>query len=185
MMSEEITQLLSDYHKEGNSDVLDRIYPIIYRELHKIAHRQLGNSWGVDTICTTDLVSEVYLKLINFNAEKVANRKHFFAIAATAMRQIIINYAAKKQSYKRGGDWKRITQDESNLAAEQQVDTLILVNDALNKLSEIDKELAQIVELKFFAGLSEKEIAELFDVTTRTVRRNWAKAKALLTQLLT
>ncbi|WP_444996403.1 ECF-type sigma factor [Aliikangiella sp. IMCC44359] len=182
-MFEESTKQPSSF-QVAQQNSLDHLYPIIYKELHQIAHRQLNNAWGVDTVCTTDLVSEAYLKLIHLKMDQINDKKHFFAIAATAMRQIIINYAEKKRSLKRGGNWQKTTLAELAIVKEQEIETLILINKALKDLSKIDKDLCQLVELKFFAGLNESEISELFQISTRTVRRNWTKAKALLSKIM-
>ncbi len=183
VMFEESTKQPSSF-QVAQQNSLDHLYPIIYKELHQIAHRQLNNAWGVDTVCTTDLVSEAYLKLIHLKMDQINDKKHFFAIAATAMRQIIINYAEKKRSLKRGGNWQKTTLAELAIVKEQEIETLILINKALKDLSKIDKDLCQLVELKFFAGLNESEISELFQISTRTVRRNWTKAKALLSKIM-
>ncbi len=182
-MTEEITQLLLD-HQDGKTEAIEKLYPVIYNELHRIAHRQLNNAWDINTICTTALVNEAYIKLIGFDKSKVSSREHFFAIAAKAMRQIILNYAEKKRSKKRGGDWKRVTGIDNLNQSEQDFETLLSVDRALKELEQIDQNLAQLVELRFYAGMTEEELAQVFEVTTRTVRRNWKKAKAFLAQTM-
>jgi RNA polymerase sigma factor (TIGR02999 family) len=121
-----------------------------------------------------------------FGGEKttIENRVHFFALAATVMRQIIINYAEQKNTRKRGGDWQRVTLEEDIEKTDQNTLTLLAVNDALKELAEIDEDLARLVELRFFSGMTEQEIATLYSVSDRTVRRNWQKAKLLLIRAL-
>ncbi|MDN3638613.1 ECF-type sigma factor [Simiduia curdlanivorans] len=179
----DITQLLNE-HLQGKDDVLDRIFPVVYEELRKIARSQLRKVWSVDTICTTALVNEAYLKLLNNQQAQPGNREHFFAIAATAMRHVLINYAEQKNAQKRGGDWQQVTYAEADLQGDHNVSTLLAVNDALEEIRAIDAQLARLVEMRFFGGMNEAEIALVFAVNERTVRRNWQKAKALLSQAL-
>ena len=154
------------------------------QELHQIAHRQLVKSWSVDTICATVLVNEAYIKLVNSQQVSFSNRAHFFAIAATAMRQIIINYAQQKQTKKRGDGWQKVTYEEAFISDQQHPELLLSVSYALDEVEAIDPDLARLVEMRFFAGMTEAEIAAIMGVTDRTVRRNWKKAKALLMHAL-
>ncbi|MCO7225490.1 ECF-type sigma factor [Pleionea sp. CnH1-48] len=179
----DITQLLSD-SQSGDSKAVEELYPIIYDELHRIAHQQLQKVWAVETLCTTALVNEAYLKLIKFDNNKANNRNHFFAIAAKAMRQILINYAEQKQAQKRGGEWQKITQDDSLSSTQHNIELLLSVHYALEELETLDEELCKLVELRFFAGMTEEELASLFEVSPRTIRRNWKKARALLAQAM-
>jgi len=174
---------ITEFFKNGRNaetGALDQLFPHIYNELRKLAHKQLQRSWSDETICTTALVNEAYLKLANGALSKLSNRAHFFAVAATAMRQILINYAEQKSAKKRGRDWLKVSFAESNLGDMGGADNLLQVNEALEDIRSIDEELAQLVELRFFGGLTEVEIAQVFKVNERTVRRNWKKAKALL-----
>jgi len=182
-MVEEITQLLAD-HQSGKKYAIEKLYPVIYEELRVIAHGQLKRAWGVDTICTTALVSEVYIKLIGFDKSKANDRRHFFAIAAKAMRQIILSYAEKKNAKKRGSEWKSVSQTEFGVNAEQNIEDLILIDKALAELESVDEDLHKLVELRFFSGMTEQELAEYFEVSTRTIRRNWQKAKLLMSRLM-
>lgn len=179
----DITQLLND-HLRGHDEVLDHLFPVVYQELRKIARNQLRKVWAVDTICTTALVNEAYLKLLNNQQAQAGNREHFFAIAATAMRHVLINYAEHKQAQKRGGDWQQVTFDEAGLQGAQNVSTLLAVNDALEEIRALDEDLARLVEMRFFGGMNETEIAVVLAVNERTVRRNWQKARTLLSQCL-
>ncbi len=182
-----VTQLIKQY-RQGDKQSSEQLFAVVYPELRRIAEQQLRRSWGMETIQTTALVNEAYLKLIDQNQCDANDRAHFFALSATAMRQIIINYAEHKQAKKRGGDWVQSTFSEADLQQEQQqqtdIDSLIMIDKALASLADIDQDLAQLVELRFFAGMTEAEIALVFEVTERTVRRNWRKAKALMATIL-
>lgn len=124
------------------------------------------------------------MKLINAQKLEIVNRAHFFALAATAMRQILINYAEQKKAQKRGGDWLQVTYQETLLQSQHKLETLLSINEALDQVRAIDAKLADLVELRFFAGLTEVELAEIFGVNERTLRRNWTKAKVLLAKVL-
>jgi RNA polymerase sigma factor (TIGR02999 family) len=181
--SRDITSLLND----GNLDqieLMNRLFPVVYQELHRIAHKQLKKSWSVETICTTALVNEAWIKLAKGPPSQLANRSHFFAIAAKAMRQILINYAEERRAVKRGGDWQKTTLDEALKQPESNLQNLLAIDSALTKIESIDASLVALVEMRFFAGMTETEIAEALGVTDRTVRRNWIKAKALLARML-
>jgi len=183
LRNKDITQLLSAY-RSGESEALDPLYSAVYRELHLIAKRQVAKSWSVDTICATSLISESYLKLFSDDKGSFANRDHFYAVAATAMRQIILNYAQHKAAQKRGGDWQRVTVEHTLAADQHSASTLLRVSEAIEEIASVDSSLAQLVEMRFFAGMNESEIATIMGVSDRTVRRNWKKAKALLIQIL-
>lgn len=178
-----VTQLIKQY-RQGDNSSADKLFSIVYQELRKIARQQLRKAWSVDTIQTTSLVNEAYLKLLDQNQCDANDRAHFFALSATAMRQIIINYAEQKQAKKRGGDWVQTTLAGVEATSEINVDNVVFVDKALKILQSIDKDLCQLVELRFFAGMSETEIAAVMKVTERTVRRNWRKAKALLARIM-
>jgi RNA polymerase sigma factor (TIGR02999 family) len=163
---------------------MDQLFPLVYQQLRQIAQQQLRKTWAVETICTTALVNEAYLKLVNQQPASLANRTHCFAIAATAMRHILINYAEQKRAKKRGGDRQQVTFNDPADSGENNLNTLIAVNEALEQVKMVDEDLARLVELRFFAGMSEAEIALLCDCSERSVRRNWKKAKALLVKAL-
>ena len=181
--SAEFTQLLSDCQK-GETGSMEYLFPVVYQELRDIARQQLRKAWSVETISTTALVNEAYLKLVNHQQSSPSNRAHFFAIAATTMRHVLINYAEQKQAQKRGGDWQQVTFNDAAIKEEKNTNTLLAVNEALAQVKMVDGELARLVELRFFAGMTESEIAALFDLSERSVRRNWIKAKALLAKAL-
>ena len=180
----DITRLLNDC-RTGRTGAVESLVPVVYRELKRLAHRQLQNIWAVDTINTTALVNEAYIKLVSHGSGTPANRAHFFAIAAKAMRQILINYAEQKQTQKRGGDWRRVTAADACVQQDQPIETLLAIDMALAEVRTVDENLAQLIELRFFAGMTEAETAAVMGVSERTVRRNWKKARALLARALT
>ena len=182
-MTQDITQLLCDY-QNGDEAAMESLFPFIYKELHQIAHRQLKNVWSVETICTTALVNEAYLKLASGSEHNAKNRNHFFAIAAKAMRQILINYSKQKQAKKRGGEWQRTDSVDALEDSEKNIDNILAIDRALTELEMLDPPLCRLVELRFFAGMTEQEVASVLGVTERTVRRNWQKAKLLLAKAI-
>ncbi len=166
----------ADGDAKANKDLFEQIYPT----LRKLAHRQLGARANA-TLCTTDLVNEASLKL--FGASKLANlegRNHLFATAARAMRHILVDYARQKYARKRGGDWHRVSLDESQLAAERLSEQILALEDAMTRLQEVDERAHQVVELKFFGGCTIDEIAEYLGVSDMTVKRAWRKSRAFL-----
>lgn len=160
------------------------LFPAAYQDLKRLAHHQLRRSWSLETLQTTALVNETYLKLSEHQAPLRDDKRHFFALCAKAMRQILINYAEQKQTQKRGGDLARVTFAEVLHQPDRhnhyRLDTLLAIDQALEQLSAIDEKLCELVELRFFAGLTEADLAQVFEVNERTIRRNWSKAKALL-----
>jgi RNA polymerase sigma factor (TIGR02999 family) len=160
--------------------------PLVYDELRAIAHRQLmGRAGHVEqTLSTTALVHEAYLKLVDQSRAKWNDRAHFLALAALAMRHVLVDRAKARFTEKRGGVRRRITLDDDAIAADDQPDAMLQINDALDRLAQIDPRLARVVECRFFGGLSEEEIAAALAVTVRTVQRDWAKARMLLRHAL-
>lgn len=182
-MSSNVTQLLVEL-RQGKRRAADQLWTEVYEELHQIAHRQLRRRRPGQTLGATDLVHEAYLKLIDQQRVEWQDRLHFFAVAATAMRHILIDYARRQQRLKRGGDKQRVTLDEMLIPTGERADIFLALDEAIRQLSEHDERMGKIVEYRFFAGLREKEIAELFDVSPRTIRRDWRKARAWLTHAL-
>ena len=174
--------------EQDEVETCELLFPIVYEELKKIAHNQMRNAWSLHTMQTTALINETYLKLSGQPNAGGKNQRHFFAICAKAMRQILINYAEQKNAQKRGGHMRDVTYDEvvyqSESQAEFSIETLLAVDQALRQLEDIDEDLCKLVELRFFAGLTEAEIAKMLGVSERTVRRDWSKAKALLSYTL-
>jgi RNA polymerase sigma factor (TIGR02999 family) len=181
MPGEEITRLLVDL-RAGDRSALDRLFDIVYGDLHRRAHRQLGGRSPGGTLDTTSLVHETYLKLSDASHLALEDRRHFFAVAARAMRQIAVDHARRSIAQKRGGGAHMVTLDPSRLSADDgEVPTdLVALDRALGQLAELDERLARTVELRFFAGLSVEETAEVMDVSERTVKRDWRKARAFL-----
>ncbi len=174
-----ITDLLVDT-RGSDSEALDRLLPLVYDELRRIAHRQLRCERRGHTLCTTALVHEAYLKLVDQTRVPWQDHSHFYAVAAMAMRRILVDYARKHRAAKRGGGERPVSLDEQTIAVEERADTLVALDEALGRLATLNERLSRVVECRFFGGLTEKETAEALDVTARTVRRDWVKAKGWL-----
>lgn len=179
----DITGLLLAW-RGGDGSALDRLFPLVYDELRHIAHRQLGRERPDHTLQTTALVHEAYLKLVDQTRAQLSDRTHFFAVAARAMRRILVDYARRHRAAKRGGAQAPASLDDTTLVADQRADTLLGLDEALARLAEVDERLSRVVECRFFGGLTEEETADALGVTARTVRRDWIKAKGWLHQAL-
>lgn len=166
--------------REGDRDALDGLMPRLYDELHAIAHRELSRQGGVATLRTTGLLHEAYLKLVDQTRVQVEDRAHFLALAATAMRHIVIDYARSRRTQKRGGGWQRISLDRAVPASEDRFDEMIELDEALERLERFDRRLCKVVECRFFGGMTVSETASALGVSPRTVDRAWQKAKAWL-----
>ena len=175
----DITGLL-DAARDGDRGALDRVLATLYQELHTMARRQLAGQHG-QTLDATALVHEAYLKLIGRREAKFDDRAHFFAYAASAMRSVVVDYARQRMAQKRGGDLHRVTDLPEDIEGGLRLDEDMLgLDTALTKLAAVDERLARVVELRYFAGLSEMEIASLLDRSERSIRRDWQKAKLFL-----
>jgi len=163
---------------------LDELIEFAYHELRAIAHRRLAVGGGHSTLSTTALVHEAYLKLADQSQSRWRDRSHFFAVASLAMRHVLVDFAKARATLKRGGERHRITLDEVDIAVDDQADALLQLNDALDRLADVEPRLAKVVECRFFGGLSEEEIANTLGVTVRTVRRDWVKARVMLQRVL-
>jgi RNA polymerase sigma factor (TIGR02999 family) len=168
----------------GDASAMDRLFPLVYDELRRTAHRALRREHSDHTLGTTGLVHEVYLKLIDQTRVGWRDRAHFFAVAALAMRRILVDYARRQRRAKRGGGAAVVTLDESVVSLDERAENLVALDEALTRLSELNPRLSRVVECRFFGGLTEEEIAEALGVTTRTVKRDWAKARGWLYQEL-
>ncbi len=175
----EITLLLQDWCR-GDQSALDRLVPLVYDELHRLAHIYMVRERSDHTLQTSALVNEAYLRLIDADRIAWKDRVHFFAISANVMRRILVEFARARGSQKRGGGAVKVDFDEALVPAVGHDRLLIALDDALKDLARIDPREAQVVELRFFGGLSEKETAEVVGVTDRTVRQDWNHAKAWL-----
>ena len=179
----QLTQALLEC-RDGDHEAFERVVSLLYNDLRQVAHRQLARLRFGDTLDTTVLVHEAYLKLNDGQKIESTNRAHFLAILGCAMRQIIIDYARQRSALKRGGDLARVTFEESEIAVSQDVDQLIALDDALTRLGELDRRLVRIVECRFYAGMTEKETADALEVSKSTVQRDWIRARAWLRRAL-
>jgi RNA polymerase sigma factor (TIGR02999 family) len=159
---------------------VDALFPLVYDELSRIAHRQLGRFRPGETLNTSALVHDAYLRLVDQTHAGWADRAHFFATAARAMRFIVVDYARQRSAEKRGGGASLLRLDEVDVPIQEQAGLLVGLDETLTRLATVDARMAKIVELRFFGGLTEVETAEVLGVTDRTVRREWLKAKAWL-----
>lgn len=166
--------------RSGDSGALGRLMPVVYEELHRIAHRELHRRAAGATLQTTGLVHEAYLKLVDQSRVDVEDRAHFLALAATAMRHIIIDYARERAAQKRGGAWRRIPLDRLTAASDERSADLLELHEALERLERFDERLGRVVECRFFAGMTVEETAAALQVAPRTVDRAWQRAKAWL-----
>jgi RNA polymerase sigma factor (TIGR02999 family) len=169
----------------GDPAVVDRLFAAVYDELRRVAHHALLRERPGHTLGTTGLVHETYFKLVDQSRVEWHDRAHFFGVAARAMRQILVDYARRRGTLKRGGRVEVLALDEGLVAAEERADAFLAVNEALSRLAEHDAGMAQVVECRFFAGLTEEETAEATGTSLRTVQRQWRRAKAWLYQELT
>jgi RNA polymerase sigma-70 factor (ECF subfamily) len=164
----------------GNQDVLDKLVPLLYDELHRLAAYYLRRERSEHTLQATALVHEAYLRLIDQRRVQWKNRNHFFGVAAQLMRRILLDYARKHQAVKRGGAVPKISLDEAMILSEDNLAELVALDRLLTQLTSIDPQQGRVVELRFFGGLSVEETAELMEISPATVKRDWAMAKAWL-----
>jgi RNA polymerase sigma-70 factor (ECF subfamily) len=177
----EITRLLQGW-RSGDRKAFDALLPVVYKELHRLAHLQLRRERPDHTLQSAALVNEAYLRLVGLNAPQWEGRSHFFAIAAQQMRQILVDYARRHRAAKRGGAAETLSLDDTGVlepGKRQDVDVVAL-DDALKALARIDARKAQVVELRFFGGLNSEETAEVLKVSPVTVARDWSTARAWL-----
>lgn len=159
---------------------VDRLLPLVYDELRRIAHVRLMGEPAGHTLTTTALVHEAYLKLADQERATWADEGHFLAVAAVAMRRVLVDYARKHRATKRGGDRQRVSLDSADLPVDARADRLLELDDALTRLAAVDERLSRVVECRFFGGLTEEETAAAMGVTSRTVRNHWATARGIL-----
>jgi len=178
-----ITLLLQDWGA-GNPSAMQDLYPRIYQQLRAIAAGQIRRWQGDATLGATDLVHEAYLKLVDQTQARWQDRAHFLAVAATAMRQILINRAERRSAAKRGGGWHQVSLAGCELAEDEASEQLLALEDGLQQLAKLDPRLVQVTEFRFFAGMSEAEIGHVLGVNERTVRRDWRKARAFLSTVV-
>ncbi len=173
-----VTELLADL-RAGRREAFDHMLPLVYEQLRRIARRELAIRPS-DTLSTTALVHELYLKLSRADRADWRNRAHFLGVAAVAMRHILVDRARRRTAEKRGGTNRHVTLDDGLTIANDGAESLIEIHEALDHLATIDERLARVVECRFFGGMTEQETAEALNVTERTVRRDWVKARGLL-----
>ena len=175
----DITALLVDWSK-GDKAALDKLFPLVERELHRLAHSYMRKESSDHTLQTTALVNEAYLRLVDQRNTRWQNRAHFFGIAAQIMRRILMNYARDRQRLKRGGGAIQVSLSETDVVSVTKVSELLALDEALDRLAAIDERKAKVVEFRYFGGLSVEETAEVLDVSSITVTRDWNMAKAWL-----
>lgn len=177
--AQNVTELLVAWGN-GDESARDELMPLVYQELHRLAHRYMGRERIGHTLQTSGLVNEAYLRLIDQGQVRWQNRDHFFGIAAQMMRRILVDYARSRQYAKRGAGAQQISFDEALIVSPERVQEVVALDDALKDLAQFDQRKSQIVELRFFGGLSIEETAELLKVSPGTVMRDWTLAKAWL-----
>jgi len=181
---QEVTQLLADWGK-GDRSALDKLLPLVHSELRRIAQRQMSQERPGHTLQATALVNEAYLKLAGQQGFDWQNRAHFFAVCAQVMRHILIDHARAHARDKRGGGAVKVSLNDALVVAEDQASHFIALDEALRRLESLDPQKGKIVELRYFGGLSIEEAAEVLNISPRTVRREWQRAKAWLYRMMT
>ncbi len=177
----DITELLVDWNN-GDKSAMERLLPLVERELHRLAHSYMRREDPNHTLQTTALINETYLRLVDQRKVQWQNRAHFFGIAAQIMRRILLNYARDQNRLKRGGRAIHVSLSEAMGMPAEKDRELIALNDALTRLEAIDERKSKVVELRYFGGLTVEEIAEVLKISTITVMRDWAFAKAWLSR---
>lgn len=179
----DVTILLQEL-SSGNREIVDQLFPVVYDDLMRMAHKKLQGERKNHTLNTTSLVHEAYLKLVDQERVNWKNRAHFFAISAQAMRRILINYAKQRLADKRGSGEPLATFNEELIVRETRADEIIRLDEALERLNQLNERQAKVVEYRFFAGLTQEEIAEVLGVSVPTVRLDWRLARAWLSREL-
>lgn len=175
----EVTQMLLDV-KQGGREAQDRLIPLVYRELRRVAGAHLRRESSSHSLQPTALVHEAYLRLIDITRIEWQDRAHFFSVASTVMRRILVEHARASQAHKRGGGQDALCLDEAAVPSPGRGPEIVALDDALNELAMLDERQAKIVEMRFFAGMTEEETGEVLGVSARTVKRDWRLARAWL-----
>lgn len=170
--------------RAGDPGALNALLPAVYDALRAMAHRRLGSRSGDRTLDTTSLVHETYLRLFDPARADLRDRRHFFAVAAIAMRHIVIDHARRRTAARRGGGAAHVPLDEERIVVDRDAELLLSLDEAVTRLASVSERLARVVELRYFAGLSVEETADVLGVDARTVKRDWRKARALLHESL-
>ncbi|HSK20632.1 MAG TPA: ECF-type sigma factor [Longimicrobiales bacterium] len=166
--------------RDGTPGALDRVFPLVYEQLHRLAHRRLAAESPGHTLSTTALVHEAYVKLVDQTRVQWQDRAHFFAVAAGAMRRILVDHARRHRAARRGGGIRHEALDEVEIAVVERAEEIVALDEALLRLAAIDARQARVVEFRFFGGLTEAETAETMGLSQRTVAREWVTAKGWL-----
>lgn len=174
-----VSQLLRRW-SEGDQEALHQLTPLVYDELRRMARRYMSQQPAGHTLQTTALIHEAYLRLVGQQEKQWQNRAHFFGVAAQAMRHILVDYARARKMAKRGGNAHQVSLDEALVIRPEGSDDLVALNDALDTLAKLDHRQSQVVELRFFGGLTEEEISAVLRVSPRTVRSDWRLARSWL-----
>lgn len=174
-----LTELLDDW-RQGDLTAIEKLTPLIYDELRRIAHRYVQRERNGHTLETTALVNEAYLRLAGQKQIEWQNRSHFFAVTAQVMRHILIDHARRRRFLKHGGDAQQVSLSHAAMMSEQRAAELVTLDEALDELAKLDGRKSRVVELRYFGGLSLEETAEVLEVSLMTVRRDWRAAKAWL-----
>jgi len=181
---QDVTELLLDW-SNGNQAALDQLMPLVYEELHRLAHQYMARERPEHSLQTSALLNEAYLKLVDQKNVHWQNRAQFFGIAAKLMRQILVDHARQRHRIKRGGDARHVPLDEAVVVSPARAAEMMALDDALETLAAVDQRKSQILELRFFGGLSIEETAEVLGVSPGTVMRDWTLAKAWLRMEMT
>ena len=179
----EVSMLLRDW-SDGDQGALEKLTPIVYKELHRLARRHMRGEQPGHSLQTTALVNEAYIRLVDYDRMRWQNRAHFFAVSAQLMRRILVDHA-RRHNLKRGGGVPHISLEESALIGGERDSNLLALDNAMNALARLDPRKVQVVEMRFFGGLSVEETAEVLKVSAITVKREWRAAKAWLYRELT
>lgn len=180
MYESELVESLLEKHREGDADAFDQLVSIVYPHLRRLARRQLAGRRAGLLFDTSGLVNEAFLQLAGSSAKAWTSAEHFFGVAARAMRQVLVDYARKRHTLKRGSGREPTTFDNAEHSVKIEIDTVLDVDHALERMAGIDARLVRVVECRYFAGLTEEETAKVLSVTSRTVQRDWARARAWL-----
>jgi len=176
---EEVTGLLQAW-SNGDQAALDKLMPLVYAELHRLAKRYMGREHEGHSLQTSALVNEAYLRLVDAHGVRWQNRTHFFAVSAQIMRRILVDFARARQNLKRGGGALQVTLDEGLVVSPESGADLLALDEALEKLAALNPRQSRVVELRYFGGLNEEEVATALKVSPRTVRHDWSLARASL-----
>jgi len=175
----DVSELLRRW-KSGDEEALDRLTPLVYDQLHQLAHQHMRGERADHTLQTSALVNEAYLRLVEHKSVDWQNRAHFFAVSAVLMRRILVDYARERKAAKRGGKFHEVTLEDELTFTKERASELVALDEAIQTLNEIYPRRSKVVELRYFGGLNNKEAAEVMQVSEATIERDWRFAKAWL-----